>query len=1159
MTSLRIDRRKAVLAVLSLLLSVAVITRLAFATNIQYYSLTFTYNQTSAREMLDSLNQWRTGKSWYWNSDNTTKTTVSAGSRKALVWDYNLEKIAMQRAYEIVLLCEHERPNGESIYSITVNGVSSCGENLCSGSGDTLDSYEKALTAWIEEDCNYAGQGHRRNMLEKSFTSIGIAHVVVGNTHYWVQEFGRTTSSPNPEFATDDSTDTVDVPYNADKMELYAFVEQRPKYGSYYQAKAGVTNPCPDIHLYMGVIGSMQPLITTWTWGNGDKTYVIEGVFSGFRISSGYSVVWSSTDESIAKIVDGNKYQVIGSGNCLLTADITYNGKTTSCDMRLEALSQSIDESSISVSISPVTYTGSAVTPEFTVTNNGNELVSGRDFTYYCTDNTEAGFGYLVINGNGGYTGQRKEKFSILQKKISSTDIRVEGIADQPYTGSEIRPEFTVYDGDTELVYGTDYTYSFSQNTQIGKATLTISGIGNYSSSKFVDFHIYDPAAPTTSAPTTAAPTSEASVTTSAVPTGTSAAETTEAVMTTTPMEPTTAPFTTAPSLPTSEAAATTEASVTSEASGTTPAAQTTGAPVPSGALSIQPIADQFYDGSEKKPGLVVKCGDTVLDSVDYNVVYDNNIDAGTATVFVSGKGIYVDLDPVTAKFTIHPMNITGKASIAKIDDQVYSGEEITPALNVSVNGKELVAGTDYTVVYEDNTSAGTAKVTVTGANNYTGSAEAGFNIVPSSSAATVSAIADQTYTGSQITPDIEVYVGSVLLTAGTDYDATFSNNTGVGTASVSVTLKGNYSGTYTASFNIVKRPVSTLTIAPVEDKVYTRSAIKPSVTVTYGNAVLVQNTDYSLSYSSNTNPGTAAIKITGKGNYTGSTTVNFKITAKDVADLTVSSIEDQNYTGSAVTPAVTVKFGSYELVSGTDYTVAYKNNVNGGTASAVITGKGCYTGTKTVEFRIIKYSWKKISGKWYYIDDKGTKATGFRTIDGATYYFDSTGIMLTGWQKISNKWYYFNSSGVMKTDWQKISKKWYYFASDGVMATGLTKIGSTYYYFDTSGVMKTKWISVSGKWYYFASGGNAVTGWQKISKKWYYFDKSTCIMATGFAKIDGATYYFDAGGIMKTKWVQVSGKWYYFNSDGSMVAGTSKKIGTKTYKFDADGVCLNP
>lgn len=94
---------------------------------------------------------------------------------------------------------------------------------------------------------------------------------------------------------------------------------------------------------------------------------------------------------------------------------------------------------------------------------------------------------------------------------------------------------------------------------------------------------------------------------------------------------------------------------------------------------------------------------------------------------------------------------------------------------------------------------------------------------------------------------------------------------------------------------------------------------------------------------------------MTGKGNYTGKATGSFSITAMPKVDISgaTASAGDQTYMGSALEPAVTVRLGSKTLASGTDYTVAYANNTNVGTATVTATGKGNYAGTAKKSFAI--------------------------------------------------------------------------------------------------------------------------------------------------------------------------------------------------------------
>ena len=142
------------------------------------------YGQTEARTMLEMINEFRTGdEAWYWQSDNTTKYVAT--DLKELVYDYDLEKIAMQRAAEIAAAFSHTRPDGTSCFTCTSNGVSSYGENIAAGTA--MNTAEEAFVLWQETDDDYAGQGHRRNMLKDGFTAVGIGYAYVGGCHFWVQ------------------------------------------------------------------------------------------------------------------------------------------------------------------------------------------------------------------------------------------------------------------------------------------------------------------------------------------------------------------------------------------------------------------------------------------------------------------------------------------------------------------------------------------------------------------------------------------------------------------------------------------------------------------------------------------------------------------------------------------------------------------------------------------------------------------------------------------------------------------------------------------------------------------------------------------------------------------------------------------------------------
>lgn len=132
-------------------------------------------------------NSFRTGnEAFYWNKDNSTKTNL-VGQLSALALDADLCKAAAIRADEIVDNFSHTRPNGESCFSVLKDlgiSYSAAGENIAAGQ----QNGKSAFNAWKEDNENYAGQGHRRNMLGENFTKIGIAYAYCPEStykYYW--------------------------------------------------------------------------------------------------------------------------------------------------------------------------------------------------------------------------------------------------------------------------------------------------------------------------------------------------------------------------------------------------------------------------------------------------------------------------------------------------------------------------------------------------------------------------------------------------------------------------------------------------------------------------------------------------------------------------------------------------------------------------------------------------------------------------------------------------------------------------------------------------------------------------------------------------------------------------------------------------------------
>lgn len=194
------------------------------------------------------------------------------------------------------------------------------------------------------------------------------------------------------------------------------------------------------------------------------------------------------------------------------------------------------------------------------------------------------------------------------------------------------------------------------------------------------------------------------------------------------------------------------------------------------------------------------------IDADEYEVSYENNLNAGTATILITGKGRLVGT--LTYQFKINKVSIDDAKAWLGFSHVQYDGTSHDVIPTVTVSGRELDYGADFTTGYWNTTDAGTATVVITGTGNYYGTTRVTFQIDPAplGQSATV-AIADQPYTGTGVTPSFEVrdWNGNVL-TAGVDYQYSFSENVNPGTATLTLTGLRNYSGTLVAHFQIVRQ-----------------------------------------------------------------------------------------------------------------------------------------------------------------------------------------------------------------------------------------------------------------------------------------------------------------------------------------------------------------
>ena len=212
---------------------------------------------------------------------------------------------------------------------------------------------------------------------------------------------------------------------------------------------------------------------------------------------------------------------------------------------------------------------------------------------------------------------------------------------------------------------------------------------------------------------------------------------------------------------------------------------------------------------------------------------------------------------PALSRISISKASVTLSTST-----YAYDGKAKKPGVTVKLNGKTLKNGTDYTVSYSNNTKVGTAKVTITGKGNYTGSVSKTYIIKNNFKKATVSGISTKAFTGKNITQSITVKYNGKTLKNGTDYTVSYSSNKNIGTATVKIAGKGSYTGTITKTFKI----------NPAKQEIQKLTAKSKAFFVDW--AQKGSATGYEIQYATNSK-FTSAKKVTITNNKTDKTTVS--------------------------------------------------------------------------------------------------------------------------------------------------------------------------------------------------------------------------------------------------------------------------------------------
>ena len=549
--------------------------------------------------------------------------------------------------------------------------------------------------------------------------------------------------------------------------------------------------------------------------------------------------------------------------------------------------------------IDDVTYNGQAQTPDPVLTFAGKTLVKDKDYTITgYKNNVNAGTAVIYLEGKGNFSGTKQFPFTIKPVDLNDESVTVDPLRNLTYNGKEQEPAITVNFGGQQLKPAEDsnkgdYTITYEDNVNAGQAKAILTGQGNFTGTREV-------------------------------------------------------PFTIMPRVLLDE--------------------------------MLGSFEDVTYNGKPWTPEAAVKDGETTLkpdgDLPDYEVAYKDNINAGKATVIVTGKNNYTG--QIQGTFSIKKMNLT---MAVKNSSKPY-GEPDPRSFSVEIT-LDLPAGqiARYTVKREPGEDVGTYALSIDpdsvkilsgdedDAENVTANYEISYKDgtftiesidISEGDFLTISDIKEMIYTGKEICPEPDVSWKDQALKPGKDIEFSYENNVNAGEKAV-ITITGKdvgYTGSKSFNFTIKPADIGDAEVDPIENPVYNGNPQEPELRVTYKGIDLKPSGqvkgDYTVEYFNNVNAGerTKAI-LTGQGNFTGEKMVTFTILPKSLKDCILERFEDVTYNGKEWTPEPSVLDGKNQLKPGSDFTVSYKDNVNAGKATVIVSGKNNYTDELTGAFKI--------------------------------------------------------------------------------------------------------------------------------------------------------------------------------------------------------------
>ena len=311
--------------------------------------------------------------------------------------------------------------------------------------------------------------------------------------------------------------------------------------------------------------------------------------------------------------------------------------------------------------------------------------------------------------------------------------------------------------------------------------------------------------------------------------------------------------------------------------------------------VSVTGVKAKIYTGKPLTQKVKIKdttTGKLLKEGKDYTISYENNVNAGTATLVIRGVNGSGHTGVLRMNFTIAPQTVAKKVKGKVLQKKIlYTGAELKPSFSLTYNKMTLTAGKDYQVSYANNIAKGTGQIIVTGQGNYTGTQVIKFKISgPKMKDASVSLNTSSTvYNGATSYPGVTVTYAGKTCKEGTDYIVKYPKKLKAGKNSISVRGKGNFSGSVKLTYTLSKASMEKAKVSIPYAWQYAKKVNPVPASVTMNGTALNLKKDYTIKYYSKATGKTLSriktegeyqIFLIGKGSYTGTKTLDICVTS---------------------------------------------------------------------------------------------------------------------------------------------------------------------------------------------------------------------------------------------------------------------------------------